>query len=329
MLGGGFGRRSYVDFVREAVRVAMAVGKPVQTLWSREEDTRRGAYRPMAAWRFRAGLDGAGCASGLQCQSIAHSIKLSDGGRADELDSSSVEGIVNLPYAVGARRITHTMTRSHLRAGIWRSVGSSQNAWALESFIDELAVAAGRDPFDFRRELLAARPDFLHVLDVLQEKSGWGRALPAGRAQGLAIHEAFGTIVGQVAEVSVTPAGVLRLERVVAAVDCGHVVNPLTVAEQVESGIAYGLSAALYGRLTVKDGAVVEGNFDSYPVLRLREMPRVETHLALSGGDKWGGIGEPGLPPAAPAVCNAIFRVTGKRIRRLPLAGQDLSWGSA
>ena len=151
--------------------------------------------------------------------------------------------------------------------------------------------------------------------------------MPAGSAQGMAIHESFGTIVGQVAEVALTPAGVLRVERVVAVVDCGHVVNPLTVAEQVESAVVFGLSAALYGRLTIRDGAVIEGNFHDYPVLRLRDAPRIETHLALSGGDKWGGMGEPGLPPAAPAVCNAIFRVTGRRIHRLPLAGQDLSWG--
>jgi isoquinoline 1-oxidoreductase beta subunit len=179
-----------------------------------------------------------------------------------------------------------------------------------------------------RRELLSQRPDFLGVLKMLQERSGWGRReMPAGSAQGIAIHESFGTIVGQVAEVTVSRDGELRLDRMVSVVDCGHLVNPLGAEEQVESAIVYGLSAALHGRITVRDGAVVEGNFHDYPVLRLRDTPRMETYFALSGGKKWGGMGEPGLPPAAPAVCNAIFRATGKRIRALPIAGQDLSWG--
>ena len=326
-LGGGFGRRAQPDVVREAVRIARAVGRPVQLIWSREQDMRAGWYRPMAAFRFRAGLDDAGRVAGFYNHSVTHSIMAPMGAAKGGIDGTSVQGLSDSPYAFGQRLIEHTIRNTHLSAWFWRSVGYSQNAWAMESFIDELAGAAGRDPLELRRELLAGRGDFLRVLDVLAGKAGWGRTLPPGSAQGLAIVESYGTIVGQVAEVTVSKAGALRLDRVVSVVDCGHTVNPLSIEEQIESGIVYGLSAALYGKLTVVDGAVQEGNFDRYPVLRLRDTPVMETHLALSGGDKWGGIGEPGLPPAAPAVCNAVFRVTGRRIRSLPLADHDLSWG--
>ena len=166
----------------------------------------------------------------------------------------------------------------------------------------------------------------LHVLKVLEEQADWGGELPAGTGRGMAVHESFGSIVGQVAEVSVTNAGAVRVERVVSAVDCGHVVNPLSAEAQIESGIVYGLTAALYGKITVEDGAVVESNFHDYPMLHLADTPKMETHFALSGGEKWGGLGEPGLPPLAPAVCNAIFAVTGKRVRSLPLSEHDLSW---
>jgi len=327
-LGGGFGRRSNPDIVREAVRVAKAVGRPVQLIWSREEDTRQGSYRPMAALRFRAGLDGAGAVRALYNHSVAHSIALDQNpaGVPGGVDRSSVDGIANSAYRFAVRRIESTNRNTHLTSWYWRSVGASQNAWAMESFVDELATAAAKDPFEFRRSLLEGRADFLQVLDVLREKSGWGRAMPAGSAQGMAIHEGFGTIVGQVVEVSISRGASLRVERVVSVVDCGHAVNPLTIEEQIESGIVFGLSAALYGKLSVVDGEVTESNFHDYRVMRLRDSPRMETYLALSGGDKWGGIGEPGLPPVAPALCNAVFRITGRRIRSLPIAEQDLSW---
>jgi isoquinoline 1-oxidoreductase beta subunit len=328
MLGGSFGRRLYPDILREAVLIAKAAGAPVQTIWSREEDMRRGCFRPMAAFRFEAGLDAKGGVAGFLSRSVTHSIRLSNGGDESKIDSSSIDSLAESPYAFGSRRVEHIMRKNHLHTWYWRSVGNSQNGWAMESFVDEIADGAGRDPLELRRELLAHRPDFLGVLKMLQERSGWGRReMPAGSAQGIAIHESFGTIVGQVAEVTVSRDGELRLDRMVSVVDCGHLVNPLGAEEQVESAIVYGLSAALHGRITVRDGAVVEGNFHDYPVLRLRDTPRMETYFALSGGKKWGGMGEPGLPPAAPAVCNAIFRATGKRIRALPIAGQDLSWG--
>ena len=206
----------------------------------------------------------------------------------------------------------------------WRSVGSSQNAFAVEAFIDELAHAAGQDPYRFRRKMLEGKPEYLRVLDMLAEKSNWGAPMPTGKGRGIAIHEAFGTIVGEVVEAAVSPSGEVRVERAVAVVDCGHVVNPLTVAMQIESGIIYGLTAALYDEITIKDGRVEQGNFDSYRMVRMADAPKIETHLALSGGAKWGGIGELGTPPVAPAVANAIFAATGKRIRSLPIGTIDM-----
>ena len=206
----------------------------------------------------------------------------------------------------------------------WRSVGSSQNAFAVESFVDELAFAAKRDPLEYRRSLLMDRPDFIAVLDALADKGDWGKPLPKGVGRGLAIHESFGTIVGEIAEVAVGVGGAIKVERVVACVDCGHLVNPLTAAMQIESAVLYGLTAALFGEITIRRGRVEQGNFDSYPIARMMDAPTIETHFVLSGGEKWGGLGEPGTPPIAPAVANAVFAVTGKRIRSLPLKNTPL-----
>ncbi len=327
-LGGGFGRRLYSDDVKQAVAIANAVGKPVKMIWTREEDMRHDYYRPMAAIRFRAALDANGVPIAFFNRSVTHSIL--SGIRPDDvkggIDRTSVEGLANMPYAFAQHRIEHLIQNTHVPVAFWRSVGSSQNAFALESFLDELAHAGGKDPVELRRQLLKGRSDWLHVLDTVAQKAHWGKTMPQGMAQGVAIHESFGSVVGQVAEVSVSKRGEVRVERVVCAVDCGHVVNPLTVAEQMESGVVYGLTAALYGQITIEKGRVTEGNFDDYPMLRIDAMPEVETHLALTGGDKWGGIGEPGVPPIAPAVCNAIFKITGKRIRSLPLKNHDLRW---
>ena len=325
-LGGGFGRRAVNDELVQAVTLAKAVGRPVKVLWTREEDIRHDRYRPQAALRFRAALGEDGLPRGLHIRTAVGSIQRSLGTSKVEngVEPSAVEGLANLPYAVAALRVECALKNTHVPVMFWRSVGSSQNAFAVESFIDELAVAAGADPYRFRRMLLEGRPDFLRVLDTLAAKSGWGQPLPAGKGRGIAIHESFGTIVGQVAEIAVDGNDV-RVERVVAAVDCGHVVNPRTVEMQIESAVIYGLTAALYGQITIKDGRVEQGNFDSYPMVRMADAPRIETHLALSGGSKWGGIGEPGTPPIAPAVCNAIFAATGRRIRSLPIKGQDLT----
>ena len=328
-LGGGFGRRFYNDDVRQGVTVAKALGgRPVKLIWTREEDMRHDFYRPMAALRFRAALDANGMPIAFLNRSVTHSIL--SWVRPDDVksgvDRTSVEGLSNMPYGFPQYRFEHLIHNTHVPVAFWRSVGSSQNAFALECFLDEVAHAAGKDPVALRRMLLKDHPDWLLVLDTVAQKANWGNTMPKGTAQGFAIAESFGSIVGEVAEVSVSRRGEVRVERVVCAVDCGHVVNPLTVAEQMESGIVYGLTAALYGQITIENGRVAEGNFDEYPMLRLDSMPEVETHLALSGGDKWGGIGEPGVPPIAPAVCNAIFTITGKRIRALPLRNHDLRW---
>ena len=327
-LGGGFGRRFYNDDVRQAVTVAKAVGRPVKLIWTREEDMRHDFYRPMSALRFRAGLDANGTPVALLNRSVTHSIlswfrpDAVQGG----IDRTSVEGLRNMPYGFEHQRVEHLIKNTHVPVAFWRSVGSSQNAFALESFLDEIAHAGGKDSVELRRLLLKGHADWLRVLDTVAEKANWGKTLPQGTAQGVAIHESFGTIVAQVAEVAVSKRGEVRVERVVCAIDCGHVVNPLNVAEQMESGVVYGLTAAFYGQIRIDKGRAVEGNFDAYQMLRINQMPEVETHLALTGGDKWGGIGEPGVPPIAPAVCNAIFKITGKRVRALPLMNHDLSW---
>jgi isoquinoline 1-oxidoreductase subunit beta len=325
-LGGGFGRRAVNDELVQAVTVAQAVGKPVKLIWTREEDMRHDRYRPQAAIRFQAMLDDSGMPVAWKTRTAVGSIQRSLG--QDKVESgverSAVEGLANMPYAVANLRVECVLKNTHVPVMFWRSVGSSQNAFAVESFVDELAHAAGEDPYRFRRKLLADKPDFLRVLDMLADKGDWGKPMPSGRGRGMAIHESFGTIVGEVSEVTVANNDV-TVDRVVAVVDCGHVINPRTVEMQIESAVVYGLTAALYDEITIKDGRVEQGNFDAYPMVRLADSPKIETHLALSGGSKWGGIGEPGTPPIAPSVCNAIFAATGKRIRQLPIKGTDLT----
>lgn len=330
-LGGGFGRRAINDELVQAVTVSKAVGRPVKLVWTREEDIRHDRYRPQAAIRFDAALGPEGLPAAMHVRTAVGSIQRSLGrGKAPNgIEPSAVEGLVNMPYRSDAIRVDCILKNTHVPVMFWRSVGSSQNAFALESFIDELAEAAGQDPYRYRRELLAGKADFIAVLDALAEKSDWGKPLPKGWGRGMAIHESFGTIVGEVVEVEVASDGEVKLHRVVAAVDCGHVVNPLTVAMQIESAVVYGLSAALFGDITIEKGAVMQGNFDDYQVARLADTPKIETHLVLSGGAKWGGIGEPGTPPIAPALCNAIHAATGKRIRNLPIKNIDLSKGPA
>jgi isoquinoline 1-oxidoreductase beta subunit len=328
-LGGGFGRRGHTDHIRQAVAVAKALGgQPVKMIWSREEDMRHDGYRPMAAIRFRAAIDGNGMPTAYFNRSVTHSILsgIRPGDIKGGIDRTSVEGLANTPYAWPQYRIEHLIQNTHVPVWFWRSVGASQNGFAVECFVDEVAHAGGKDPVALRRQLLQGHADWLHVLDTVAQKAHWGKAMPQGTAQGIAIVESYGSIVAEVAEVSLSRRGDVRVERVVCAVDCGHVVNPLTVVEQIEGSVVWGLTAALYGQITIEQGRVVEGNFDDYRMLLLDAMPEVETHLALTGGKKWGGIGEPGVPPITPAVCNAIFKITGKRIRSLPLRKHDLSW---
>ncbi len=326
-LGGGFGRRAVNDELAQAVLISKAISKPVKVLWTREEDMRHDRYRPQAAIRLKASLAPQGRIASFEARTAVGSITRSLGwGMAESgVENAAIEGLANIPYALDALKVDCILKNTHVPVMFWRSVGSSINAFVVESFIDELAYAAGEDPYRFRRKLLVRRPDFLAVLDTVVERSDWGKPLPQGKARGLAIHESFGTIVGQVVEIALSPKGEVKVERVVAGVDSGHVVNPRHVEMQIESGILYGLTAALFGEITIKDGRVEQSNFDTYQIARMADAPRIETHLVLSGGAKWGGIGEPGTPPIAPAICNAIFAATGKRIRKLPVGNVDLS----
>jgi isoquinoline 1-oxidoreductase beta subunit len=316
--GGGFGRKAQTDFVAEAVELSKRVKRPVQVIWTREDDMRGGWYRPVAFNRLTGALDKDGWPIAWRHQIASPSI-LEHLGRvgANGIDRTSVEGAANLPYAIPNLLVTYARPDLPIPRWFWRSVGSSIHAYVTECFLDELARLGKKDPLEVRRRLLTQNPRHRRVLDLAAEKAGWGTPLPAGRGRGLAVHESFGSIVAEVAEVSIVDRKV-RVHRVVCAVDSGEVVNPSTVVAQMESGIVYGLSAALFGQITIDKGRTLEGNFDQYPVLRIEGMPVIETHLAPSG-EKIGGIGEPGTPPIAPAVVNGLLALTGNPIRKLPI----------
>ncbi|HEX3532534.1 MAG TPA: molybdopterin cofactor-binding domain-containing protein, partial [Thermoanaerobaculia bacterium] len=323
-LGGGFGRRANIasDFVVEATHVAKAMDKPVKTVWTRDDDIRGGYYRPAAVHRAEATLDGSGLPIAWRHRMVVQSIMAGSpfaGMIQKGIDPTSVEGVSDSPYLVNVPNHLVELHTADATVPVlwWRSVGHSINAFVVESFVDEMAAAAKREPLEFRRALLAKAPRVLNVLNTAAEKAGWGTPLPQGRARGIAVHESFGSIVSHVAEVSVDN-GRIKVHRVVCAVDVGICVNPLGVAAQMESGVSYGLGAALHSELTLKEGRVVESNFHDYQVLRLNEMPKVEVHIVPSS-EKSGGAGEPGTPPIAPAVANAVFALTGKRLRELPL----------
>jgi isoquinoline 1-oxidoreductase beta subunit len=277
-----------------------------------------GFYRPAAYNKLAGAVDAEGWPLAWVHKIVSPSILEVFGPLRNGVDDTSVEGAKNLPYDIPNIFVTYAKPDLPVTVWFWRSVGSSQNGYVTECFFDELCAAGGKDPFEARRRLLAKQPRHKRVLETAAEKAGWGTPLPKGRAHGIAVHESFGSFVAQVAEVSVDGQGQVRVHRVVCAVDCGDVINPDTVQAQMESGIVYGLSAALYGEITIDKGRTVEGNFDTYQVVRMNEMPVVETHI-VTRGDPLGGIGEPGTPPIAPAVCNAIFALTGKRIRKLPI----------
>lgn len=324
-LGGGFGRRATpdADWVSEAVHVAKAAGAPVKTVWTREDDVRGGYYRPMVLHRIRAALgpDGLPAAwdHAIVSQSVMAGTPFAAMFASTGVDPSSVEGAADSPYlaAIPNHRVQLHDYQAPVPVLWWRSVGHSHTAFAMECMVDELAQAAGADPVAWRRRLLANRPRHLGVLELAAQKAGWGSPLPAGRARGIAVHESFGSYVAQVAEVSLDGDRV-RVHRVVCAIDCGIAVNPMTIEAQMESGIAFGLGAALYGEITFKDGRVQQSNFDDYRVLRLPDMPRVEVHIVPSR-ERPGGVGEPGTPPIAPAVANALAALTGRRLHELPL----------
>jgi isoquinoline 1-oxidoreductase beta subunit len=305
-LGGGFGRRLDNDYVEEAVRISKAVNAPVKLTWKREDDMKNDHYRPATYNQLSGGIDKDG-----KLTVWRHRIAGSD-------SKGLVTGGSTPPYEIPNLLIESNIVSTGVPIGAWRSVGPSQNCFVVESFIDELAHAAKKDPFEFRKSLLPNSPRLRGVLETAALKSGWGKPMAKGRGRGIACVEAFGSAIAEVAEVTVTNKNELRIDRIVAAVDCGQYINPDTIEAQIEGAIAFALSAAMKNEITIERGAVVQSSFDTYPVLMVDEMPKVEVHI-LDSTYSIGGIGEPGLPPAAPAVCNAIFAAAGMRIRRLPI----------
>ncbi|KVO53934.1 xanthine dehydrogenase family protein molybdopterin-binding subunit [Burkholderia stagnalis] len=331
--GGSFGRRANVwsDYVVEAVSIAKALGangKPVKLQWTREDDITGGLYRPMYFHKLDAGLTADGKLVGWRHRIVGQSILAGTPFEPvmvkNGIDATSVEGAANLPYAVPNVSVELTTVKGGVPVLWWRVVGSSHTAYAVEAFIDEAAHAAGKDPYLFRRDLLAKEPRMRAVLELAAEKAGWDPAkpLPKGRGRGIAVAEAFKSVVAQVAEVSVGADGKVKVERVVCAVDCGIAINPDIVAAQMEGGIGFGLGAVMHGAITLKDGQVEQRNFDSYQVLRIAEMPKVEVHIVPSA-EAPTGVGEPGVAPVGPAVANAIFAATGKRHYALPFDSAD------
>jgi isoquinoline 1-oxidoreductase subunit beta len=328
LAGGSFGRRANMgsDYIVEAVSVAKALGAngtPVKLQWTREDDIRGGLYRPLYLHRLEAALDKNGQLVGWQHRIVGQSIIAGTAFAAvmvkDGIDGTSVEGAANLPYAVPNMSVELNTTETGVPVLWWRVVGSSHTAYATEAFIDEIASAAGKDPFAFRQAMLEHHPRHKAVLELAAKAAGWGNPLPKGKGRGIAVAEAFGTYVAQVAEVTVAPNGKVKVDRVVCAVDCGTPINPDVITAQMEGGIGFGLGAALYGAITLKDGQVEQTNFDAYQVLRIDEMPKVEVHIVPSP-EAPTGVGEPGVAPVGPAVANAVFAVTGKRLRVLPFA---------
>jgi len=308
-LGGGFGRRALPDYAIQAAQVSAAAGLPVKLIWSREEDVRQDHYRPAIVSRFKAGLDASGRVVAWENQFV---------------DKHEPHEAPYIPYAVANQFVHFANSPTHVPFGPWRSVDHSQHGFFTEAFFDEVAHEAGRDPYELRRELLADRPRHRAVLDLAAQKAGWGERLPKGRGRGISLQESFGTIVAQVVDVTVS-SGQVKVDRVVCAVDPGFAVSPDGLVAQMESGIIYGLSAALYGEITIANGAVVQGNFHDYPMVRIDETPVIETHV-IASGEALGGAGEPGTPGIAPALANAIFAATGTRIRELPVRKYDLEF---
>jgi isoquinoline 1-oxidoreductase beta subunit len=318
-LGGGFGRRGGDDFIGEAVETSKAAGVPVKLTWSREDDMTHDLYRPASYAKFTGALDSEGWPvawhTRVGCPSFA--------GMQNGVDRAAVEGIADMAYAIPNIQVEYQKADPGIPTTYWRSVGFSQNTFFTESFLDELAIAGGKDPLEVRRRLLAKNPRMLAVLELAADKAGWGKPLPAGRGRGIAVVNNIGSFNAQVAEVSIDK-GKLRVHRVVCAVDCGQVINPAIVEQQIQSGIVYGLSAALKNGITIDKGRVQQQNFHQYEVLRIDEMPVVEVHIVMNQNAP-GGIGEASTPTTAPAVANAIFALTGKRLRKLPIRNEDLA----
>ncbi|HKJ92571.1 MAG TPA: molybdopterin cofactor-binding domain-containing protein, partial [Longimicrobiales bacterium] len=307
MVGGGFGRRLQTDYVTFAVEIAKRVDAPVQLFWTREDTTRHGFYRPLTYHHLRGGLDGAGSPVAWHHRIVG-----------PPTTGLTVAGAENPPYALPNFLLDYHLDDWGVPVGAWRSVGNTHNGFVIESFIDELAAAAGVDPYEYRRQLMDAAPRLRGALDLAAARAGWGEALGPGRGRGIAAVSSFGSHVAEVADVTVAPDGTVRIDRVVCAVDCGQVINPDIMAANMEGAVTLAAGYTLKHGITLEDGGVREGNFTDYPILRIDEMPAVEVY-AVDSPEPPGGIGEPGVPPLAPAVTNAIFAATGTRIRTLPV----------
>jgi isoquinoline 1-oxidoreductase beta subunit len=319
-LGGGFGRKFAMDFVVQAIALSQAVGAPVKLVWTREEDVQHDLYRPVSTTRINAGLDASGNLVAWKQRIVSPSIRAAAPAffPGKGADPNSVEGSANKTYAIANFTVDCVEKNFAVPVWFWRSVGNSQNGFFFESMLDEVAHAAGKDPFEFRKALLAGQPRMLAVLETAAKLGDWGKPLPKGYGRGIALHESFGSVVAEVAEVSVGKDKALKVHRVACAIDCGVVVNPDTVVAQVQSAVNYGLTAALFGEISIAKGAVAQNNFYDYRMVKMAEAPRIEVAIVKSDAAPTG-VGEPGTPPIAPAVANAIFAATGKRERRLPL----------
>jgi isoquinoline 1-oxidoreductase beta subunit len=318
-LGGGFGRRGEQDFILDALETSKAVGAPVKVMWTREDDIQHGFYRPATYNVFKAALDAQGAPVAWWNRVVGPGILIQKGrAQAGTIDGAAMEGVRNMPYDIPNVHVEWVNKDYGVPLGFWRSVGPSQNGFIVESFVDEIAKTAGKDPVEFRRGLLGKSPRHKAVLELAAAKANWGSPLPAGRARGCAVMFSYGSYVAHVAEVSVAPDGKLKIHKLVGAIDAGFAVNPDQVKAQMEGGGIYALTALLYGEITIDRGRVVQSNFDNYPMLRINEAPEMEVHI-LNSGEAAGGLGEPGVPTVAPAICNAIFALTGTRVRSLPL----------
>ena len=333
LLGGGFGRRANPasDFVTEAVEVAKLAKAPVKVVWTREDDLKGGWYRPMWHDRMAAGVDASGnpvaWTHTIVGQSIFDGTAFASFGIKDGIDASSVEGAADILYGIPNLQVDLHTPKIGVPVQWWRSVGHSHTGFSVEAFFDEVAHAGGKDPYELRRVLLAKQPRMLATLELAAQKAEWGKKLPAGVGRGIATHFSFDSYVAQVVEASVAKDGKVRVHRVVCAVDCGLVINPEIVKAQMEGGIIFGLTAALKSEITLKDGRVEQNNFYDYPMLRIFESPVIEVHIVPSKENPTG-VGEPGVPPVASALANAIFAATGKRVRRLPIRASDLAEGA-
>jgi isoquinoline 1-oxidoreductase beta subunit len=319
-LGGGFGRRAEVDTIAQAITISEEVEAPVKVIWSREEDIQHDFYRPAATSAFEIGVDKAGYPYAWKNRVVNTSIMMRYAPQwvGDKPDNTMTEGATEMPYHIPHQTTDVVRVETDIPVGFWRSVGNSLNCFFVESALDELAHHAKKDPYQYRRHLLKDSPRALKVLDVVAEKAGWNKQLEKGKGRGIALTNSFGSYVAQVVEVTTGKDGQFTVDRVVCTVDCGLVINPAIVKRQMQSAIIYGLTAALHGKINLVDGHVVESNFHDYPALRMAETPKIEVHI-IESDEKPGGYGEPGTPPIAPAVANAIFAASGIRHQSLPL----------